>query len=58
MTRPINATNVLNLSLFERLPKDRVKEQSPFFYSRKGDDMFFLFFLKVDLLTCIVIQSD
>ena len=58
MTRPINATNVLNLSLFERLPKDRVKEQCPFFYSRKGDDMFFIFFLKVDLLTCIVIQSD
>ena len=42
MTWPKKATNVPNLSLFfERLPKDRVKEQYPFFYSRTGDDMFF-----------------
>ena len=44
---------------FERLPKDRVKEQCPFFYSRTGDEMFlfFYFFCKVDLLTCIVMKQ-
>ena len=59
MTWPKKTTNVLNLSFFlERLPKDRVKEQCPFFYSRTGDDIyFFLFFFKVDLLTCIVMKQ-
>ena len=44
---------------FERLPKDSVKEQFPFFYNRTGDDMFlfFYFFCKVDLLTCIVMKQ-
>ena len=50
MTWPKKATNVLNLSLFfERHPKDRVKEQYPFFYSRTGDDMFFFRFLFLKL---------
>ena len=60
MTWPKKATNVPNLYLFfERLPKDRVKEQYPFFYSRTGDDMFFFRFLffKVDLLTCIIMKQ-
>ena len=60
MTWPKKATNVPNLSLFfERLPKDRVKEQYPLFYSRTGDDMFFFRFLffKVDLLTCIIMKQ-
>ena len=45
--------------IFERLPKDRVKEQYPFFYSRTGDDMVFFSipFFKVDLLTCIIMKQ-
>ena len=62
MTWPKKATNVPNLSLFfERLPKDRVKEQYPFFYSRTGDDMFFtaftvdVFSVHSDLLPTVAI---